>query len=113
MGKYVDLSIMEFHDFAVEHGEATRAGDDLRANKLHGQLMETTTRLKSNWPANESELLQLLSEKDDSIRLWGAATLLNLSEDVAIRTLEELRAKRGIASLSARAILDLHQKGDI
>ncbi|MGG5578833.1 DUF2019 domain-containing protein [Myroides sp. C15-4] len=93
----------------IEWGKAIAVGDKKKANKLHKKIQDLYNKAKE---LNHTNVFsELLSEPDESVRLWAATFTLNLFPDLAERTLEDLSELTSITGLSAETTLDLWRQG--
>jgi len=85
---------------APKHAYASNNAQPKIANKCYDKIVAAMAYLKTN--NSLKELKQLLKHKETSVVLWAATYLLKTDTNLAVDTLEEIKAM-GIAHISMDA----------
>ena len=75
----------EYTRHASAHGRATMAGDPKSANREYHALHSVFSELRRRGPGDIKKLSKLLKSDEASVRLWSAAHLLSLGDDLTQR----------------------------
>lgn len=94
---------------ALGYDRGINSGDHKKANKFHKELMELKMIMDSD---RLLELcMDLISNENDSVRLWAATLILDQKTDLAARTLTEIASTNQVVGLTAKLLLNAHKKG--
>jgi hypothetical protein len=101
--KNTESAIKLFRESAIIHEESTQEGNYKIGNKAHDKIIEALRYLFINNKMNE--LLPLLDDSSNGVKVWAATYLLPMYEDKAINTLKTIN------SFTANIVLDEWNKG--
>ena len=103
----MENNIKNLISLAEEHGNLILLGESKKANKIHKELSISLEAFKNDF----KELRPLLSQKNESVKLWISSFLLKNGDLKGKKALEELSNSNSIFSTSANILLDLYKKG--
>lgn len=101
--------INEVKDLCVEHGRVLDEGDSVSANNLHKKISNIFNEIIANGLV--SELMELLKNDDENVKLWAASYLLSIEEKLAISVLSQVEKSDRLIGLEATIIKDMWNKG--
>jgi hypothetical protein len=108
-----DLTALRvFEEAAFVQSEATEAGDYRKANRNSDKIAKAAAFLKEH---NELySLSALLQHESSGVRVWAAAYLLPIMENVAVQVLESIADdEKGIQGLCAKTTLAEWRNGTL
>ncbi len=98
--------IQKFEEYCLEYEQACILNDHKIVNKKHSLVQNTFLKIKE---ANLlSELLPLLDNTNETIRLWVSSRLLPYYEKESRRVLEDIMRNSAVNNSSAKIILDTY-----
>lgn len=98
--------INKFLDYCLEYEQACILNEYRTVNQKHDLVQKTFLKIKESNLL--SELLPLLENKNETVRLWTATKLLPYFEDESRKVLENIIKLSPTNSSSAKIILDTH-----
>lgn len=109
----IDEYIAGYAAAAQRHGEATKVGDSVAANKAYRELdryWKTIQLSDSDW---QPAFLELLSHESPLVRAMAAAYAIHFEPTRAVPVLEALATEPGILGVSAQMALKLWERGEL
>lgn len=98
--------IQKFEDYCLEYEQACILNDHKIVNKKHALVQKTFRNIQK---ANMlSELLPLLTNTNETVRLWTSSKLLPYYENESRVVLEEIMRNSAVNNSSAKIILDTY-----
>ncbi|AXP80439.1 hypothetical protein CJ739_1350 [Mariniflexile rhizosphaerae] len=101
----------DFLKQAIEYGKAVAGGDHKKANRIHKKLQNIYDEAKVQKALNI--FVDLLNEREESVKLWAATFSLKNNPELAVKSLEKLTELTSITGLSAKTTLQLWKEGKL
>ena len=103
---YMKNLVQKFEEYCLEYEQACILNDHKIVNKKHDLVQRTFRKIiKANML---SELLPLLDNTNETVRLWISSRLLPYYEKESRRVLETIMRESAINGSSAKIILDTY-----
>jgi hypothetical protein len=98
--------IHQFEEYCLEYEQACILNDHKIVNKKHSLVQKTFLKIKKSNML--SELLPLLNNANETVRLWVSSRLLPYYEKESRRVLEDIMRNSAVNNSSAKIILDTY-----
>jgi hypothetical protein len=106
--------IAKYVEAAKRHGEATDCGDNKTANKQYKVIEKCYSELMAHGEVGIRELIPLLDDPNNFVRLWAASHLLHVEPTRAKQILANLSGIKGsLVGFNADMVLKEWEKGDL
>ena len=109
----VTEAITRYASAAEAYGRAIKNGQATESDKHFDAVEEAFAKLKAHGNNGLRAIAELLESKDDGVKLWSAAHLLNYPEFGSLEVLERLKRSRSILALTAEVTLDQWRNGKL
>jgi len=103
--------IQKFEEYCLEYEQACVINDYKIVNKKHGLVQKTFKKIQKE--NRLYDLLPLLGNANETIRLWASSRLLPYYEKESRRVLEDILRNSTINNSSAKIILDTYDGKEI
>ena len=107
----MNVDINKFKEACILKGEAEELGDSKKGNKQHKIIHSIYLMLKKNHRLDE--LLSLLNHENPYVRLWASAYTLQISQEMAEKTLETLASLIGNIGFCSEMTLREWRNGNL
>jgi len=102
----MDKLIQKFEEYCLEYEQACIVNNHKIVNKKHDLVQKTFLKIKE--ADLLAELLPLLDNMNETVRLWTSSKLLPYYENESRRVLEAIIRDSVVNSSSAKIILDTY-----
>jgi len=103
---YMKNLVQKFEDYCLEYEQACILNDHKIVNKKHDLVQKTFRKIQK---ANMLyELLPLLDNENETVRLWVSSRLLPHYEKESRKVLEDIMRNSAVNNSSAKIILDTY-----